>query len=389
MNLMKGGKKSSQEEFMFSENLFGVSKEGNLERFRQSWRQLQKNKLEDKYDDSTAVVMNESAYTVGDALPDIRGLMHIKNDLEQKVFAESRANVMIALWSTQTKELDKFLDTIDALSHEKKIKGGVFAVNVDRVFLYNEAVQKILIDKLETTFLRDSQFSNLNNLFSTRFVRNSHNAESTAPFVVITDAQGKIAFCQPINMKKIHKLASIVDNVNQGKPPRVNKKPFVDDADFDSHFNTIVEEIGELAVNNPEAMELLKHFDWKGVIAIHLKRVGTDSKVRPQHMAKFMVNLKAKEHHLKRFFEVTEFDKLRKEKWERPGFYFKVNQQVIPTNSISLGELAGKCTNCSSMLGASDPHFFTVSDEMETKRSFCFPCSRFITDVPLLYVRPA
>jgi hypothetical protein len=49
-----------------------------------------------------------------------------------------------------------------------------------------------LIDKLKTQFLRDTQFSNLNNLFSTRFVRNFHNAESTSPFLILTDADGKI-----------------------------------------------------------------------------------------------------------------------------------------------------------------------------------------------------
>jgi hypothetical protein len=60
---------------------------------------------------------------------------------------------------------------IDELGHSKAVKA-VVAVNVDRVFLYNEAIQKLLIDKVNTTFLRDTQFSNMNNLFSTRFVSN-------------------------------------------------------------------------------------------------------------------------------------------------------------------------------------------------------------------------
>jgi hypothetical protein len=66
------------------------------------------------------------------------------------------------------------------------------------VFLYNESIQKILIDKLKTTFLRDTSFSNMNNLFSTRFVRNYHNMDSLSPFVIATDSNGKIVFAQPV-----------------------------------------------------------------------------------------------------------------------------------------------------------------------------------------------
>lgn len=36
----------------------------------------------DKYDESSAVVINESGYKTGDTFPEIRGLMHIKSDLE-------------------------------------------------------------------------------------------------------------------------------------------------------------------------------------------------------------------------------------------------------------------------------------------------------------------
>jgi hypothetical protein len=58
-------------------------------------------KLGNKYDDSTTVVVNESGYKVGDDFPDVRGLMHIKNEIEQRVFqGDNRGNIMVALWST-------------------------------------------------------------------------------------------------------------------------------------------------------------------------------------------------------------------------------------------------------------------------------------------------
>ena len=123
--------------------------------------------------------------------------MHIKNEIEQKVFSGKNANIVVALWSTQCKELNDFLEFIDNLAHEKKV-AQAFAINVDRVFLYNEAIQKILIDKLKTTFLRDTSFSKKNNLFSTRFVRNYHNMDSLSPFVIATDSNGKIVFAQPV-----------------------------------------------------------------------------------------------------------------------------------------------------------------------------------------------
>ena len=97
------------------------------------------------------------------------------------------------LWTTQCKELNEFLEFVDNLVHDKKVKQAI-AINVDRVFLYNENIQKILIDKLNITFLRDTSFSNMNNLFSTRFARNRHNMDSIAPFVIGTDANGLIAF---------------------------------------------------------------------------------------------------------------------------------------------------------------------------------------------------
>lgn len=119
--------------------------------------------------------------------------MHIKNELEQRVFKENKANVLLALWSSEYKELNTFLEAVDSIAYEKKVSSA-YAVNVDRVFLYNEAIQKVLIDKVNTTFLRDTEFSNLNNLFSTRYVRNLFNVDGSAPFVIITDSFGKIAF---------------------------------------------------------------------------------------------------------------------------------------------------------------------------------------------------
>ena len=54
--------------------------------------------------------------------------------------------------------------------------------------------------------MRDSQFANMNNLFSTRFVRNLHSAESTAPFLILTDSEGKIALSEPVDTKKLDKI---------------------------------------------------------------------------------------------------------------------------------------------------------------------------------------
>lgn len=75
--------------------------------------------------------------------------MHIKDEMEQRPFIESKANVLVALWSTQYADIPAFLEAIDNLAHQKKVSR-VIAINVDRVFLYNEAVQKVLIDKIQT-----------------------------------------------------------------------------------------------------------------------------------------------------------------------------------------------------------------------------------------------
>jgi len=74
------------------------------------------------------------------------------------------------------------------------------------------------------------------------------------------------------------------------------------------------------------AIELLQKFDWKGVIAIHLKRIGVDSKTKSLHKAKFMINLKAKENHMNEFLALVELDKLIKERWNKDGIYFKINK---------------------------------------------------------------
>ena len=65
MNLAKGGKISSEEEFLFSENFFSIKHEDNLERFQNAWRVASK-RIAEKYDDSTAVVMGECGFGVGD-----------------------------------------------------------------------------------------------------------------------------------------------------------------------------------------------------------------------------------------------------------------------------------------------------------------------------------
>ena len=48
------------------------------------------------------MVVAESGYIVGDELPDIRGLLHIKNDIEQKVLSteDQRQRVVLLIWST-------------------------------------------------------------------------------------------------------------------------------------------------------------------------------------------------------------------------------------------------------------------------------------------------
>ena len=44
----------------------------------------------------------------------------------------------------------------------------------------------------------------------------------------------------------------------------------------------------------PEALEFLKEFAWKGVIAIQLTNLKVDYKKQPTFKAKFMINVKAR-----------------------------------------------------------------------------------------------
>jgi hypothetical protein len=139
--------------------------------------------------------------------------------------------------------------------------------------LYNEAVQKVLIDKVNTTFLRDTSFSNLNNLFSTRYVKNMRSAESSKPFVIITDSEGRIGFSEPVGVDKVGKIGGYVQRVKEGKQGKKEKKPYVaaDEQEFDRRFNDMVDKIASLAANTEGGVELLKKFEWKGMTCIHLK----------------------------------------------------------------------------------------------------------------------
>ena len=49
-----------------------------------------------------------------------------------------------------------------------------------------------------------------------------------------------------------------------------------------------------------------------------------------------MINFKAKEHILKSFLELVEFDRLKVERWQVPGINFKINQTIVPTFSVNL-----------------------------------------------------
>ena len=56
--------------------------------------------------------MADSGHIKGDTFPDIRGLLHIKNEIEQKLFSkpEDRCHILVILWSAQYKELGSFLE---------------------------------------------------------------------------------------------------------------------------------------------------------------------------------------------------------------------------------------------------------------------------------------
>ena len=107
-------------------------------------------------------------------------------------------------------------------------------------------------------------------------------------------------------------------NIAEGKPPKIKKNPFVEDRedfDFDQEFDSIVDQIATLASSNEGGVELLAKFEWKGLIALHLKQISLNPKAKTMHKGTFIINLKAKETYLNAFLELVQLDKLVKEKW--------------------------------------------------------------------------
>lgn len=50
-----------------------------------------------------------------------------------------------------------------------------------------------------------------------------------------------------------------------------------------------------------------------------------------------MINIKAKGKYMDDFLEHTELEKLMTLKWsQKPGFYFRLNKQTVPTITLSL-----------------------------------------------------
>lgn len=84
--------------------------------------------------------MADSGFIKGDQLPDIRGLLHIKNDIELKLFSknEEKQNLLLILWSQNYKQLPSFLDDMNQIIKETGLK--CYAINTDKVFLYNESM---------------------------------------------------------------------------------------------------------------------------------------------------------------------------------------------------------------------------------------------------------
>lgn len=72
-------------------------------------------------------------------------------------------------------------------------------------------MQKMLVDKINLHFLRDSQFSNINNLFSTRYVKNVESASSSTPFLIVSDEKGMIKFSKPVS--KIEKILNQIKSL--------------------------------------------------------------------------------------------------------------------------------------------------------------------------------
>ena len=195
-----------------------------------------------------------------------------------------------------------------------------------------------------------------------------------------------------MDTKKLEKIVKAVDDLKAGNPNALAKEPFVEvpEEQFEEHFNMVGKEIGELASKTPEALELLKEFAWKGVIAIQLTKLKVDYKMPPTFKGKFMINVKAKEHILNRFLEITEFEKNRKERWEKPGYYFKINKQIIPTFNAEINPTPD-CHDCKKNLGANEPQFHVLESTEGPKRktafAYCRICSNKV-ESPLLYVFP-
>ncbi|CDW86104.1 UNKNOWN [Stylonychia lemnae] len=374
MNLMKG--QGSSEEFLFSENLFSISKSDNVEKFSQQMRSLQQN-----YDESTCIALAESGYVKNDKFPEIRGLLHIQKEIEQKLLStqEDRSNLLVVLWSTQCPNLEDYLSQINSLTLEIKQQCSTFkclAINIDRIFLYNETIQKILIDKVNVTFLRDSNFSQVNNLFATRFVRNVRSAASTTPFIIVADSQGVIQYAQP--KKSVDKLglklkALILDNKKEAFTQRI-KEPFIytDSAQFQEKFNSIVEYFHTFLATNeeqyPNLRQILMAFPWKGIIVLNLRRYDASLSLNQGHKASFIINLKAKSNDLKIVKELL--DK-KLEEFKGEGFYFKFNVQEIPIMSV---KCINNCEKCNVDL-QNEQQYILMNENNEQTHNYCYNCA--------------
>ena len=73
-----------------------------------------------------------------------------------------------------------------------------------------------------------------------------------------------------------------------------------------------------------------------------------DSAIKPSYKATLTVNIKAKEHLVEDFLQKVEFERLKKEQWERPGFYIRVNKEYVPTVRVQVE--ASRCKHCEQLL---------------------------------------
>eukprot|EP00347_Sterkiella_histriomuscorum_P009151 403342324 len=363
INLLRGGK-NSVEEFLFSENIFSQQYQESVERFSH-----QKKSLQEKFDESTCLVVAESGFMSGDQFPEIRGLLHISKEIEQKILstAEDKQNLILLLWSTKSPNLEDYLTKLNAYVleiHAQNPKVKCIAVNTDRVFLYNDEIKQILIDKINLNFLRDTDFSQINNLFSTRYVKNVESANSYTPFLIVTDNSGKIVFSKPA--KKIEKFESkLKDLYINGNPDSFivkSKKPFVEmnQQDYHEYLNEYLEVFSTFFTRHeeehPNLRNALKTFPWK-------------------------VNLKAKAQELQfvRGLLETDIAPLKRE-----GFYVKINQTEIPVTNITLAQT---CQKCQLDLKDEQQYIIMQQDESQKKMqavaNYCFNCSQKSDEVIL------